>query len=125
MLAMTHDDSGDGPNPDNDPTPGPGDSHRDDRRGREDATDNVTDNATHYATAYHAPVLSHDVRERLITDPSGRYVDATLGGGGHAEALLDALAPDALVLGIDQDADALQFARDRLSSEIEAGRFRT
>ena len=125
MLAMTHDDSGAGPNPDNDPIPGPGDSHRDDRRSREDATDNATDNATDYATAYHAPVLSHDVRERLITDPSGRYVDATLGGGGHAEALLDALAPDALVLGIDQDADALQFARDRLASEIEAGRFRT
>ena len=122
---MTHDDTGDEPTPDNDPkhdpehdpNHDPDDWHPDDRRGRDDATE--------YATAYHAPVLLHDVRERLITDPSGRYVDATLGGGGHAKALLDALAPDAVVLGIDQDADALQFARDRLAGEIEAGRFRT
>jgi 16S rRNA (cytosine1402-N4)-methyltransferase len=78
-----------------------------------------------YATDYHAPVLSHEIRERLITDPSGRYVDATLGGGGHAAALLDALAPGAVVLGIDRDADALEAARQRLADALEAGRFRT
>ncbi len=77
-----------------------------------------------YATDYHAPVLSHDVRTRLVTDPGGRYVDATLGGGGHARALLDELNPEGGVLGIDQDADALATARDRLADEREAGRFR-
>ena len=77
-----------------------------------------------YATEYHAPVLSQDIRERLITDPEGRYVDATLGGGGHAKALLDALAPGAFVLGIDRDADALAAARSRLAADVEAGRFR-
>ncbi|PEN13263.1 16S rRNA (cytosine(1402)-N(4))-methyltransferase [Longibacter salinarum] len=78
-----------------------------------------------YATEYHAPVLSHEVIDRLITDPSGCYVDATLGGGGHSEALLDALAPEGVVIGIDQDDEALATARDRLADEIEAGRFRT
>ena len=77
-----------------------------------------------YATYYHAPVLSHDVRTRLVTDPGGRYVDATLGGGGHARALLDALGPEGVVLGIDRDADALAAARDRLADEQAAGRFR-
>ena len=76
-----------------------------------------------YATDYHTPVLSHDVRTRLVTNPEGRYVDATLGGGGHARALLDALAPEGRVLGIDQDTDALAAARDRLADEIEADRF--
>jgi len=77
-----------------------------------------------YATDYHAPVLSHDVRTRLVTAPGGRYVDATLGGGGHARALLDALGPDGTVLGIDRDTDALATARARLADEVEAGRFR-
>jgi len=77
-----------------------------------------------YATDYHAPVLSHDVRTRLVTAADGRYVDATLGGGGHARALLDALGPDARLLGIDRDPDALEAARERLADERAAGRFR-
>jgi len=77
-----------------------------------------------YATDYHAPVLSHDIQARLVTDPAGCYVDATLGGGGHARALLDALDPEGLVLGIDRDPEALATARDRLADERKAGRFR-
>jgi 16S rRNA (cytosine1402-N4)-methyltransferase len=51
-------------------------------------------------------------------------VDATLGGGGHARALLDELDPAGTVLGVDQDAEALATARDRLSDAADAGRFR-
>ena len=77
-----------------------------------------------YATDFHAPVLSHDVQARLVTDPAGRYVDATLGGGGHARALLDALGPEGRVFGIDRDPEALAIARDRLADAESAGRFR-
>jgi len=82
------------------------------------------DDPRRYATDFHAPVLSHDVQARLVTDASGRYVDATLGGGGHARALLDVLNPDGFVLGIDRDPEALATARDRLANEREAERFR-
>ena len=78
-----------------------------------------------YATGYHAPVLWKIVVDELITDPSGIYVDATLGGGGHAAALLDALDPSGRVIGIDQDPEALAAARDRLRDDEEAGRFQT
>jgi 16S rRNA (cytosine1402-N4)-methyltransferase len=74
-----------------------------------------------YATAYHAPVLCNAVVEGLVTDPAGLYVDATLGGGGHAAALLDRLAPEGRVLGID----ALSAATARLAEAAAARRFRT
>lgn len=88
------------------------------------ASDAFQPDPLQYATGYHAPVLSQNVCEELVTDPGGRYVDATLGGGGHAQALLDALGSDAVVLGIDQDAEALSAARERLGGAIDARRFR-
>ena len=78
-----------------------------------------------YATAYHAPVLCNAVVEGLVTDPAGLYIDATLGGGGHTAALLDRLAPQGRVLGIDRDADALAAATARLADAAKARRFRT
>ena len=76
-----------------------------------------------YATDYHAPVLAAETVEGLVTDPAGLYVDGTLGGGGHAAALLDALGPDALVVGIDRDPEAIATARTRLAEAEGAGRF--
>ena len=76
-----------------------------------------------YATAYHAPVLAAETVDLLVTDPAGLYVDGTLGGGGHSAALLDVLGPDALVVGIDQDPEALAAARGRLADAEAAGRF--
>lgn len=78
-----------------------------------------------YATAFHAPVLCNAVIEGLVTDRAGLYVDATLGGGGHSAALLDALASEGHVVGVDQDAEALAVATARLTREVEQGRFRT
>ncbi|MFB6232446.1 MAG: 16S rRNA (cytosine(1402)-N(4))-methyltransferase RsmH [Salinibacter sp.] len=90
----------------------------------EPRNDSPDDDPLRYATDYHAPVLSHNVQNRLVTDLSGRYVDATLGGGGHARALLDVLDSGGRVLGIDRDGDALAAARRRLADEREMGRFR-
>lgn len=75
-----------------------------------------------YASAYHAPVLCTEVIRHLVTDEAGVYVDGTLGGGGHAAALLEALGPAGRVVGIDRDADALEAARARLAAEVERER---
>ena len=77
-----------------------------------------------YATAFHAPVLCNAVIDGLMTDRAGLYVDATLGGGGHSAALLDALWPNAHVIGIDQDAEALAVATERLKRDVDRSRFR-
>lgn len=61
---------------------------------------------------YHIPVLRDPVLTLLQPTPGRLFVDGTLGGGGHAEAILEAGAD---VLGIDQDPDALAFATRRLS----------
>ena len=64
----------------------------------------------------HEPVLYDAVMMALAPCPGGRYIDGTVGAGGHARGILDRSAPDGRVLGIDQDAQALQVAREALSS---------
>jgi 16S rRNA (cytosine1402-N4)-methyltransferase len=64
--------------------------------------------------APHTPVLLHEVVEMLAPERGGFYVDATLGAGGHAEAILER-GPDARVLGLDRDTEALDAARTRLA----------
>lgn len=76
-----------------------------------------------YASEYHAPVLCNTVIDRLITDRDGTYVDGTLGGGGHSEALLNALGPNARVIGVDRDLEAIQEASNRLKADLEKRRF--
>ncbi len=56
---------------------------------------------------YHIPVLCRESIENLVTDIDGIYVDATMGGGGHTRALLQALSSKATVFAFDRDADAL------------------
>ena len=60
---------------------------------------------------HHRPVLRDEVVAALCTVPDGAYVDATFGRGGHARALLAALAPDARLLVIDRDPRAVAAAR--------------
>jgi 16S rRNA (cytosine1402-N4)-methyltransferase len=67
-------------------------------------------------TRQHVPVLLREAVEALTVRPGGRYVDCTLGGGGHAEAILEAASPDGELLGIDQDLEALAAARERLAA---------
>jgi 16S rRNA (cytosine1402-N4)-methyltransferase len=69
----------------------------------------------------HSPVMLAEVIEALCPRDGGRYVDATLGGGGHARAILEASAPGGWLYGCDRDADAVEAARQRLGAF--AGRF--
>lgn len=61
----------------------------------------------------HAPVMRDEIVAALREVPAGVVLDATLGGGGHAEAILDS-RDDLRVLGIDRDPAALDAARGRL-----------
>ena len=63
--------------------------------------------------SYHEPVLANEIVEFFTGLPAGVVVDATLGGGGHADALLSA-APQLRLLGIDRDPEARAAARRRL-----------
>jgi len=64
----------------------------------------------------HQPVLLTEVLELLVTDKHGRYVDCTLGMGGHTAALLQALSPSGKVLSLDADPEAVAIAGNRLSA---------
>lgn len=66
------------------------------------------------AVAPHRPVLLRETIEMLAPQRGGLFVDATLGLGGHAEALLEANA-DVRVIGIDRDPEALRYAADRFA----------
>src|SRR2546426_1623535 len=64
----------------------------------------------------HTPVLLEEVMKFLDPKPGGRFIDATLGAGGHTRAILERTAPDGRVLAIDQDELALAAARESLQS---------
>ena len=69
----------------------------------------------------HNPVLLTEVLAGLAPRPGGRFVDGTLGGAGHAVAILTASGPTGWLLGIDRDGIALSAAAERLAGF--AGRF--
>ncbi len=64
----------------------------------------------------HVPVLLEEAVEALKVQPGGRYVDCTLGVGGHAIAILESSQPGGQLLGIDADPEALSIAHNRLES---------
>src|SRR5512139_225766 len=63
----------------------------------------------------HQPVLYKEIIHALQPRGSGRYVDGTVGAGGHARGILEASAPDGQLLGLDVDPQALAIARKTLA----------
>jgi 16S rRNA (cytosine1402-N4)-methyltransferase len=66
-------------------------------------------------SAYHEPVLVAEVVGLLDPGRGGLFLDGTLGGGGHSEAILEA-SPSVRVVGVDRDPAALEAARSRLGA---------
>jgi 16S rRNA (cytosine1402-N4)-methyltransferase len=70
----------------------------------------------------HEPVLLESVLRHLVNEPAGFYLDATLGLGGHAEAILRKISAQGRLLGLDLDPEALHAAGERLKAH--PGQFR-
>jgi len=72
--------------------------------------------------------MLREVIAALLTDRAGRYVDGTVGEGGHARGILEALGPDGRLLGLDRDPTAIAAAREALASfgdrvQVQQARF--
>ena len=72
----------------------------------------------------HKPVLLGEVLENLLTSKSGIFVDATLGTGGHAEAIVSHLGPKGKLICIDRDESLLEIAKKRLEKYKHKVKFR-
>jgi 16S rRNA (cytosine1402-N4)-methyltransferase len=68
-------------------------------------------------TSQHIPVLLQETLQALAVHPGRRYIDGTVGGGGHATEILRASTPGGLLLALDADATAVMRARARFESE--------
>jgi len=68
----------------------------------------------------HKPVLLSEAIEALQAQPGKRYVDCTLGSGGHAAAIMAKILPGGQLLGIDADPEAIEIAKKRLSDYTES-----
>jgi len=66
-------------------------------------------------SAYHRPVLERESLAALALRPGLRVVDGTVGGGGHAEAILELIGPTGTLIGLDVDPEALAAASARLA----------
>lgn len=62
----------------------------------------------------HVSVLHDEVIANLVTTKDGIYVDCTLGGAGHAHSIGEQLSSEGLLVGLDQDTDALSYAKEYL-----------
>lgn len=71
------------------------------------------------ANSFHLPVLTKEILNYLNLKKGGVYIDCTLGGGGHSKAILEKIYPHGLLIGIDQDIEAIETAKEELKSYID------
>jgi len=71
---------------------------------------------------YHLPVLLHQSCDFLVTKPDGRYIDGTLGGGGHSAEILRRLSPQGSLYSFDKDEQAIGFCQNKFWGELEKGK---
>jgi 16S rRNA (cytosine1402-N4)-methyltransferase len=64
----------------------------------------------------HTPVLLHEVLALLLPERNGRYIDGTVGAGGHTAGILEQSAPSGRVLAFDKDPQAIAFAKEQLAA---------
>jgi len=74
-------------------------------------------------TFEHKPVMLDECIDYLNIRANGVYVDATLGGAGHSSEILKRLGPEGLLIGIDQDQDAIRAAGQKLENVQTQGRY--
>ena len=65
---------------------------------------------------HHKPVLLQEVLDLLQPQPDQWIVDGTVGSGGHAEALAQAIGPNGKLIGLDQDPTSIERAQEQLKS---------
>ena len=65
----------------------------------------------------HSPVLLEESIDFLITNPSGKYIDATFGRGGHSRKILDSISKDGELLALDKDIEAIRFAEENFKDK--------
>lgn len=71
---------------------------------------------------YHIPVMLSKACDFLVTKPDGKYIDGTLGGGGHSEEILRRLSPKGSLYSFDKDEQAINFCRKKFWGELQKGK---
>jgi len=69
--------------------------------------DGSTKASSSHDLPYHVPVLLAETLEYLVPQPGQTFIDATVGGGGHARAIAERILPGGRMIGIDRDPEAL------------------
>ncbi|CDR97827.1 S-adenosyl methyltransferase, putative [Babesia bigemina] len=101
------------------------DAARDDHNTSEEGVATV-DGTSQQTPCYlrHEPVLLQETLDLLVTNPDGRYLDATLGYGGHSEAILERLSDKGSLVALDRDPEAVYYTGRRLSAYVDSGQMR-
>jgi 16S rRNA (cytosine1402-N4)-methyltransferase len=73
--------------------------------------------ANHMTSGHHASVLLEESVQALALDPDGIYIDGTFGRGGHSRAILSKLSQKGRLLGIDQDPEAVAWAKAHMGDD--------